>query len=167
MKLKELEKLFILYTTESNKFDKVTLHRYTFAPKFDMPKFTIFVKTDNRDNIIFPVVVANKDFATNDKINKANAERIYTETDLVGFSEELKYMKKSELKEYFEILFIFTVVRRYKKFPFLGEHTQAAKAHKMIEKLIKHDTLYVAERSDLDFDVDDVFTTYYEECCIL
>ena len=166
MKLRALEKLFIIYTTESNKFDKVTLHRYTFAPKFDMPKFTIFVKTDKNDNIIFPVVVANKNF-TDVKVGKADAERLFTDIDLIEFSKELESMKKSELKEYFDLLFIFTVVRRFKKLPFLGEHTYASKAHKMIEKSIKPDTLYITEHSDLDFDVNNDFATYYEECYML
>lgn len=166
MKLRELEKLFILYTTESNKFDKVTLHRYTFSPKFDMRKFTIFAKTDNNDNIIFPVVVANENF-TDYKVDKADAERLFTETDLIEFSKVLQSMKKSELKEYFDLLFVFTVVKRNKKFPYLGEHTHTSKAHKMIEKLIKPDTLYISEHSDLDFDVNSDFTTYYEECYML
>lgn len=166
MKLRELEKLFILYTTESNRFDKVTLRRYTFAPKFGMDKFTIFVKTDNNDNVIFPVVVSDQNF-TNYKIGKANAERFFTDEDLVEFSNKLKSMKKSELKEYFDVLFVYQVLRRNIKMPFLGEWIYASKAHKMIEKQIDSDTLYITEHSDLDFDVNGDFTTFYKEWYLL
>lgn len=131
-----------------------------------MPKFTIFVKTDKNDNIIFPVVIANKNF-TDDKVGKAKAERFFTDIDLIEFSKELQSMKKYELKEYFDLLFVFAVAKRKKKFSFLGEHTYASKAHKMIEKLIKPDTLYISEHSDLDFDVNSDFATYYEECYML